>query len=153
MSKRKLISDVMHHSKLLSLPPQTTVSAAARKMFERRVGAVMVTTGNKLVGIVTERDVNFRVVALGRCPETTLLSDIMTKDPDSLPPKATVGEALEMMQSYGYRHLPVEQNGAVVGVISIRDIFMEVKEDLESDIHDREEFMFGSGYSLPAVAH
>ncbi len=153
MSKRKLISDVMHHSKLLSLPPQTTVSAAARKMFERRVGAVMVVTGNKLVGIVTERDVNFRVVALGRSPETTLLSDIMTKDPDSLPPNATVGEALEMMQSYGYRHLPVEHNCAIAGVISIRDIFMEVKEDLESDIHDREEFMFGSGYSLPAVSH
>ena len=153
MSKRKLISDVTHQSKLLSLPPQTTVSAAARKMLERRVGAVVVISGGSLVGIVTERDINFRVVALGRSPETTLLSDVMTKDPDTLPPNASVSEALEMMQSYGYRHVPVEQNGAVVGVVSIRDIFMEVKEDLESDILEREEFMFGSGYSLPAVAH
>jgi len=153
MTKRKMITDVIHHSKLLSLPPQTTVAAAARKMFERRVGAAVVIVGGKLVGIVTERDINFRVVALGRSPETTLLSDIMTKAPDTLPTNAAVGEALEMMQSYGYRHVPVEQNGTVVGLVSIRDIFMEVKEGLESDIHDREEFMFGSGYSLPAVAH
>ncbi len=153
MPKRKLITDVMHHNKLLSLSPQTTVTAAARKMFERKVGAVMVTSGGKLLGIVTERDVNFRVVALGRNPETTLLSDIMTKEPDTLPPDATVDDALEMMQSYGYRHVPVEQKGTVVGVISIRDIFMEVKQDLENDIHEREEFMFGSGYSVAAVAH
>jgi CBS domain-containing protein len=153
MPKRKLITDVMHHNKLLSLSPQTTVTAASRKMLERKVGAVMVTAGGKLLGIVTERDVNFRVVALGRSPETTRLSDIMTKDPDTLPPDAGVDEALEMMQSYGYRHVPVERDGTVVGVISVRDIFMEVKQDLENDIHEREEFMFGSGYSVAAVAH
>jgi CBS domain-containing protein len=153
MPKRKLITDVMHNSKLLCLPPQTTVTAAARKMFERKVGAVMVTLGGTLLGIVTERDVNFRVVALGRSPETTRLSDIMTKDPDTLPPDAAVDEALEMMQSYGYRHVPVERDGTVIGVISIRDIFMEVKQDLENDIHEREEFMFGSGYSMAVAAH
>ena len=153
MSKRKLITDVMHHNKLLSLSPQTTVTAAARKMFERKVGAVMVTSGGKLLGIVTERDINFRVVALGRSPEATMLSEIMTKEPDTLPPNATVDDALEMMHTYGYRHVPVEQKGAVVGVISVRDIFMEVKQDLEDNIHQREEFMFGSGYSVAAVAH
>jgi len=153
MPKRKLITDVMNHHKLVCLPPQTSVSAASRKMFERKVGAVMVTAGNKLVGIVTERDINFRVVALGRSPETTLLSDVMTRNPDTLTPDAPVADALEMIQSYGYRHVPVESKGTVVGVVSVRDLFMEVKQDLENDIHEREEFMFGSGYSIPAVAH
>lgn len=153
MPKRKQISDVMNHQKLVCLPPQTTVSAAARKMFERKVGAVMVTSETSLVGIVTERDINFRVVALGRNPETTLLSDVMTRNPDTLVPDAPVADALDMMQSYGYRHVPVEGKGGVVGIVSVRDLFMEVKRDLEDDIHQREEFMFGSGYSIPAVAH
>jgi CBS domain-containing protein len=153
MLHRKLISDVMNHHKLVCLPAQTTVSAASRKMFERKVGAIMVTVNGKLQGIVTERDINFRVVALGRSPETTQLSEIMTKNPDTLPPDASLNEALEMIQSYGYRHVPVESRGAVVGVVSVRDLFMEIKQDLENDIHQREEFMFGSGYSIPAVAH
>jgi len=153
MPKRKLITDVMNHHKLVCLPPQTSVAAASRTMFERKIGAVMVTSGNRLLGIVTERDINFRVIALSRSPETTLLSDIMTRNPDTLTPDAAVAEALEMMQSYGYRHVPVERNGAVIGVVSVRDLFMEVKQDLENDIHEREEFMFGSGYSIPAVAH
>ena len=153
MPKRKLIAHVVNQNKLVCLAPQTSVSAASRKMFERKVGAVMVTSGARLIGIVTERDVNFRVVALGRNPETTLLSDIMTKSPDTLPFDAPVSEALEMIQTYGYRHVPVEKNGTVVGVVSMRDLFMEVKQELEDDIHEREEFMFGSGYSVPVVAH
>ena len=153
MARRKTIADVMNQSKLVCLSPQTTVASASRKMFERKVGAVMVTSGSKLLGIVTERDVNFRVVALGRNPDTTLLSDIMTKQPDVLAIDAPVADALEMMQTCGYRHVPVEKDGAVVGVISVRDLFMEVKRDLEEDIHAREEFMFGSGYSIPAAAH
>ncbi len=153
MPKRKLIAQVVNQSKLVCLAPQTSVSAASRKMFERRVGAVMVTSGGELIGIVTERDINFRVVALGRNSETTLLSDIMTKSPDTLPSDAPVSDALEMIQSFGYRHVPVEKDGAVVGVVSMRDLFMEVKKDLEDDIHEREEFMFGSGYSVPVVAH
>ena len=153
MPKRKLIAHVINQKKLVCLAPQTSVSAASRKMFERKTGAVMVVSGGRLVGIVTERDVNFRVVALGRNPETTLLSDVMTKSPDVLPYDAPVSEALEMVQAYGYRHVPVEKNGSVVGVVSMRDLFMEVKEELEDGIHEREEFMFGSGYSLPMVAH
>ena len=153
MPKRKLIAHVMNQSKLVCLTPQTAVSAASRRMFERKVGAVMVTSGNKLIGIVTERDINFRVVALGRNPETTLLSDVMTRSPDVLSYDSPVSEALEMIQTCGYRHVPVEKNGAVVGVVSMRDLFMEVKQELEDDIHEREEFMFGSGYSIPVAAH
>jgi CBS domain-containing protein len=153
MPKRKLIADVTSHQKLVSLPPQSSVSAAARKMFERKVSAITVTSNGTLLGIVTERDITFRVVALGRNPETTLLSDIMTKHPDTLPPDASLGEALEMIQTYGYRHVPVERDGIVIGMVSMRDLFMVVKQDLETDIHEREEFMFGSGYSIPAVAH
>ena len=153
MPKSKKISAVLNRQKAVCLPPQTTVSSAARKMFERKVGAVMVTSGKDLLGIVTERDINFRVVALGRHPETTLLSDVMTRNPDTLSIHADASEALEMMQTHGYRHVPVEDNGELVGIVSVRDIFMEVKRDLERDIQDREEFLFGSGYSIPAVAH
>ncbi len=153
MSKQRKISDVMNVDKLVCLPPQTSVSSASRKMFETKVGAVMVTSGRQLLGIVTECDINRRVVALGRNSAITLLSDIMTHDPDTLSPRDQIGEALDMMESNGYRHVPVEEKGAVIGIVSLRDLFHEVKQELEQDIHEREEYMFGSGYSVPVYAH
>ena len=153
MPRQKLIAHVMNQSKLVCLTPETSVSAASRRLFERKIGAVMVIKGGKLVGIVTERDINFQVVALARDPRITVLSDIMTIEPDTVRFDAPASEALEMIQTCGYRHVPVEKNGTVVGVVSMRDLFMEVKQELEDDIHEREEFMFGSGYSVPAEAH
>ncbi len=153
MPRQKLIAHVMNQSKLVCLAPEISVSAASRKMFERHVGAVMVTAGDKLLGIVTERDINFQVVALARNPRTTVLSDIMTEEPDTVPYDAPVSEVFEMIQNCNYRHIPVEKNGAVVGVVSMRDLFMEIKQELEDDIHERDEFMFGSGYSVPVEAH
>ncbi|MEI8395091.1 MAG: CBS domain-containing protein [Rhodospirillaceae bacterium] len=153
MTRRKLISDVMNRNKLVCLPAGTSVSAASRKMFERKVGAIVVTSGQTLLGIVTERDINFKVVALNYNPDSVTLAEIMTRRPETLPPDAPVDAALEMIQSSGFRHIPVEANGTVIGMVSVRDLFMEVKRDLECDLHDREEFMFGSGYSIPAVMH
>ena len=152
LSGRRQIVSVMSRS-VFSLSPNACLRDALSLMDAHRDTCVVVLEAGIPIGIVTERDVNFRVVALGRNPETTLLSDIMTKSPDTLSFDAPVSEALEMIQTYGYRHVPVEKNGAVVGVVSMRDLFMEVKQELEDDIHEREEFMFGSGYSIPVVAH
>lgn len=72
------VGSLMELEKLLTAPPETTVSAAALLMACRKVGAVMVTRDEKLVGIFTERDVVFRVVAQGRDVKSTLLADVMT---------------------------------------------------------------------------
>ncbi len=143
MASRKKLSDVMNARKFVALPEDATAAAAAKKMLERQVGAVVVMNGPTLVGIVTERDFNFRLVAAGLDPATTTLSQIMTSDPKTFSPDTPVMTALETMQKRAYRHVPIEQDGQIVGIVSLRDIFLEVKRALEQDIEDSDQFIVG----------
>ncbi len=149
MPHRKTLSDLINPGKLISLPGDAAAALAARKMMECQVGAVVVQSGGKLLGIVTERDINFRVVAIGRDPTTTSLADIMTKNPKTMPPETPVVEALNLMQKNGYRHVPVVEEGKVIAIVSLRDIFMEVRRSLEQDIQDSDEFIVSAGGTDP----
>lgn len=151
MPTRKLMPDVIQRQELVCLTADTTVRDAAVLMAERRIAAILVTDGRLLKGIFTERDLTVRVVAAGKDPATTALAEVMTGDPDTLGPDAAAGEALELMERHRYRHLPVVHAGEVVGIVSIRDLFAVVRAHLEDEIKDREEFMFGSGYSAGAL--
>ncbi|MDQ2103167.1 CBS domain-containing protein [Azospirillum isscasi] len=159
MPNRKLIPDVITNQQLVCLPPEASVQDAAVLMAERRVAAVLVTQGQppksqSLKGIFTERDLASRVVALGRDPAATRLSEVMTASPDTLGPDARAYEALDLMERHHYRHLPVtangESDGTVMGIVSIRDLFAVVRAHLEDEIRDREAFIFGSNYSASA---
>ena len=145
MPHRKTLTDLIHTGRLISLPPESAAALAARKMLECQVGAVVVQSGGRLVGIVTERDINFRLVAIGRDPANTSLADIMTKNPRTMAPETPVLEALNVMQKNGFRHVPVIEDGKVIAVVSLRDIFMEVRRSLEQDIQDSDEFIVSSG--------
>jgi len=148
MPNRKLMPDVIKDQQLVSLPPDATVSDAAILMAERRVAAVLVTENQKLTGIFTERDLASRVVAQGRDPAATRLGEVMTANPDTLGPDARAIEALDLMERHHYRHLPVaSEDGEVLGIVSIRDLFAVVRAQLEDEIRDREAFIFGSNYS------
>ena len=113
---------------------------------ERRVGAVLITRGGRLEGIVTERDLAVRVIAQGRNPATTKLGDVMTKNPAVLGPNDNPEVALERMRAGDFRHLPVVDGTRVIGVVSIRDLYAVVKGQLEDDIKSREAFIFGNGH-------
>lgn len=153
MPTRKLIPDVIHDQQLVCLAPDATVLSAATLMAERRIAAVLVTEGDRLRGIFTERDITARVVAAGRDPERTTLAEVMTADPDTLGPDAQAIDALTLMEDRNYRHLPVAgADGRVLGIISIRDLFAVVRDHLEDEIKTREAFMFGSGYSVGTAA-
>jgi CBS domain-containing protein len=115
------IKSIMEQEKLLTAPPETTVSNAARLMAERNVGAVLVVAEEHLLGIFTERDAVFRVIAKGRDANTTQLSEVMTVEPKTLEPGKTYGHALLIMQENGFRHVPVVENGRPVGIISSRN--------------------------------
>ncbi len=115
------IKEVMERNFLLVAPPETTVSCAARLMADRNVGAVVVAENDHLLGIFTERDVVFRVVAKGRNPDTTPLGEVMTVSPKSLGADKSYGHALVMMQENGFRHVPVIENDRVIGVITARN--------------------------------
>jgi len=104
---------------VLGLEPATSLVDAARRMHERRVGAIVVQDGERLVGIVTERDI-LRAVATGAIGGS--VADVMTHGPDTIGPDESAGQAAALMIHGGFRHLPVVDGNAVVGMLSIRDL-------------------------------
>ena len=136
---RKIIPDVVRDQQLLELPGQRTVREAAGQMRSRHVGAVLITHEGQLEGIFTERDMVNRVVAEGRDPDLTTLTEVMTADPDTIAPTTTAIEALRLMNDGGYRHLPIVESGRVVGIVSRRDFHGDEKARLddESDLWKR----------------
>lgn len=115
------MSEIVRNQNPLMLRPSATVKEACAFMRDRRVGAVLVTdAGQHLVGIFTGRDA-VRVLAEGRDAARTTLDQVMTRDPDTMPPGKTAIEALRLMQDGGFRHVPVVDNGKVVGVVSKGD--------------------------------
>ena len=122
------------------------VDALLRVMKDRRRGAVIICRDGVLAGIFTERDVLTRVVAAGLSPDDTMLDKVMTKNPDTVTPGEAAIDALERMRTQGYRHLPVVEDGKLVGIVSIRDLYAAVKTELESDLKHHEAFIFDTGY-------
>jgi CBS domain-containing protein len=112
---------------VVSVGPDASVRQAARQMREHVIGSVIVTDGDRLAGILTERDV-LRAVARG-IRDDAVVRDWMTTDPDTIEPGDTTEHAATLMMHGGFRHLPVTENGAVVGILSIRDLMRIVLED------------------------
>ncbi len=129
------VKSVMERKKILTAAPDTSVSKAAKLMAKRNVGAVMVVDQKRLVGIFTERDAVFRVMAKGRDAQTTLLADVMTADPHTVAPEELFGHALMMMYENGFRHVPVIENGEPVGIVSARNA---LDPDLEEFISEEQ---------------
>ncbi len=115
------IKNIMDSKKFLTAPPKTTVSDAARLMAGKNVGAILVLEDDQLVGIFSERDVVFRVIAKGLEAKTTTLAEVMTASPKTLAPTKSYGHALLLMQENGFRHVPVVENGRAIGIISSRN--------------------------------
>src|SRR5690606_15123208 len=118
---RRIVPDVINNQVLHKVSPKDTARTAARLMRDNKIAALLVMSADHLVGIITERDMTVRVIAAGLNPDSTEISDIMTSDPDTLSPNDTAAEAIHMMKSRGYRHLPVVENSKVVGMVSVRD--------------------------------
>ncbi len=116
------VDAIVQDQDLLTLAPDATVRDAARAMAERRVGAVPVVAGDRLVGIFSERDLLQRVAATNRDPDATLLAEVMTEDLVLVDADATVARALSTMIDGGFRHLPVMRRNRLVGILSLRDI-------------------------------
>ena len=114
------VKSVMDRKKLLTASPDTTVRQAAKRMATKNVGAVMVVENEHLVGIFTERDILTRVVAPELDPKTTKLADVMTTAPHTVDPNKSFGAALLMMFENGFRHVPVVDEGKVIGIVSSR---------------------------------
>lgn len=118
------VGDVVKARLTHSGNPEMTVLEAARMMTERNIGALPVLREGRLVGIFSERDVMTRVVAAGRSPGSTKLSEVMTSYPRTVSPEETVDNCLFMMKEFGFRHLPICAGDDFVGLVSVRDLML-----------------------------
>ncbi|HEX6980566.1 MAG TPA: CBS domain-containing protein [Alphaproteobacteria bacterium] len=150
--QRKIIPDVIDSQKLVVADDDATVREAVRLMAENGVGAVMIVEGNTLVGIFTERDLATRVVAPGLDPDRIRLAEVMTRDPNTIRPDETAHDALQKMQRYGCRHLPVVNVGTIVGMVSVRDLYKAVLCQLEDDLRELDAYVHGPGYGVAPPA-
>ena len=131
------VRSVMKKGSVLTAPPETTVSTAAKLMAKKNVGAVMVVEDEKLIGIFTERDAVFRVIAQGRDAQITPLAEVMTTSPLTVDPDKSFGYALLMMQENGFRHAPVIENGKPVGIVSSRNALDPELEEFVAETQRR----------------
>jgi CBS domain-containing protein len=131
----------MERKTLITARPETTVNKAAELMARRKVGAVMVVEHQRLVGIFTERDVVFRVIAQGRDAQTTRLADVMTTAPHTVGPDKSFGYALLLMYENRFRHLPVVENGKLIGVVSARNALDPDLEEFVAESQRRKQIL------------
>lgn len=109
-------------NKVFSVPPTVTVADAVAEMNRHRVGSVLVIDGGRLLGIFTERDVLRRVVGAGIDPKSARVADVMTAGVITISSDVSIEETMVLFTEKRCRHLPVVDNGELVGTISIGDV-------------------------------
>ncbi len=121
----------------LTVSAEDTVLQAARAMTERKVGAAAVIDGEKVLGVVTERDIMQKVVATGRDPATSRVREVMSSPALSVGLKSTVDEAAAMMRKHHIRHLVVlDANDKLVGMLALRYLLYDLMDDMERGVGD-----------------
>jgi CBS domain-containing protein len=140
MAIRSLRS-IVAGKKPITVAKNVTVMEAARMMKQQNVGALLVVDGSKLCGIFTERDALFRVLAEGRDPGVTQLSQVMTPQPQTIHPDQPFLDALRMMHKGRFRHLPVVEDERPLGMVSSRDALDDDLYELRTDLAQREDML------------
>src|SRR6267378_7068038 len=127
------LRDLVKDRKVYSIDAGRTVLEAARFMMEHNVGALPVLRNGELVGIFSERDIMNRVVAAGRMPGTTKVFEVMTANPKAVSVQETVENCLSLMREFGFRHLPLTDGKELKGLVSLRDIPLQVLAEKEAE--------------------
>jgi CBS domain-containing protein len=127
----KTLRELVKDRRLYSIDANRTVLEAARYMLEHNVGALPVLRDGNLTGILSERDIMNRVVAVGRTPGTTAVSEVMTANPRAVAADESIEECLFIMREFGFRHLPIVEGKELKGLVSLRDVLMHQAAEIE----------------------
>ena len=144
-----IIREILTHkgAATWTISPDATVLDAIQLMAEKNIGALLVTQGDKLVGILSERDYTRKVVLKGRSSKDTPVRDILSGHVIHVTPEHTVEECLRLMTEHRVRHLPVLDGQKIAGVISIGDLVNWIISAQSSTIHQLETYI--TGYPTP----
>jgi CBS domain-containing protein len=129
-----------------SIASTDTVLQAVKKMTDVHVGALLVTEGEKIVGIYTERDYLYKGENEGRVAKDTMIKDVMSVRMITVTKDTTVEQCVDLMKQYNIRHLPVVENNKLVGLVSMRDVIAAAIENKESEIRGLENYIMGTGF-------
>jgi len=116
--------------------PIDRVSDAVEKMHQKSIGALPIVEGDAIIGIFTERDALYRVTHGKLDPAATPVSEVMTKDPESVSPEMSVIDAMRMVNEKRFRHLPLVKDGKLVGLVSSGDLTRWVVDEQKAEIND-----------------
>jgi CBS domain-containing protein len=142
---RKLLEEKID-TKIHTIAATDNVLQALKLMDEANTGAVLVTEGDKIVGIFTERDYARQGEVKGRCAKDTLVGDVMTRQMVMVKPETTLQESVELLRKYRVRHLPVLDGEHIVGMVSIRGLAEGLLEEHKGTIVELENYILGTGY-------
>jgi CBS domain-containing protein len=124
-----------------SVLPQSTVIDALELMAQKNIGAVVVLENDKLEGIFSERDYARKGIIQGRNAKSTLISEVMTPKVYTVSPDMTINDCMQIFSDKKFRHLPVTENGKVVGLISIGDIVNTIMKEQQEHINFLEKYI------------
>lgn len=130
-----------------SISPRATAYQALQLMSDKDVGALLVMDADKLVGIFSERDYTRKGILMGRASKDTLVSELMSHDVLHLAPSDTVNDGMALMTAHRIRHIPILEDGRVLGVVSIGDLVKQVITDQEEIIQQMEQYIRGESYA------
>ena len=143
------IREILHNKggTVWTISPEATVLDAIHMMADKNIGALLVTKGDKLIGIISERDYTRKVILKGRASKDTPVRDILSGHIIHVSPDHSVDECLRLMTEHRVRHLPVMEGQKVVGVVSIGDLVNWIISAQSSTIHQLETYI--TGYPTP----
>ena len=138
MPSLELLSNLIEKPDLTihSVGPYTSVIDCVRQMNEHKIGAMLVIEDDHLVGIFTERDALTRVLGAWLDPKSTRVGEVMTKDPYCVSPTITLDAAMGLITDQRFRHLPVVENGKVLGIVSSGDLTRQLVRDRSTNVRE-----------------